>query len=107
MRFVLPERRVLDARSRRLQPRRLHVQQLEERLALTDLLPGFSEVTIVSGLSSPTAMDFSPDGRLWALEQGGRVKLVHNDGTTFTALTKTVDANGERGLLGIAFDPNF
>src|SRR5262249_34077087 len=60
-----------------------------------------------SGLSSPTAMDFSPTGELWVLEQGGRVKLVRSDGTTFTAATLTVDSNGERGLLGIAFDPSY
>jgi len=35
------------------------------------------------------------------------VKLVHTDGTTWTALHLNVDSQGERGLLGIAFDPNF
>jgi glucose/arabinose dehydrogenase len=73
----------------------------------TTLLPGFSESTVIAGINAPTAMDFSPDGRLWVLEQGGQVKLVHNDGTTFTALQLLVDSTGERGLLGIAFDPNF
>ena len=52
-------------------------------------------------------MEFAPDGRLFVLEQGGNVKLVHNDGTTWTALHLNVDSSGERGLLGIAFDPNF
>ena len=52
----------------------------------TTLLPGFAETTVTTGLAAPTAMDFSPDGRLWVLEQGGNVKLVHSDGTTFTAL---------------------
>jgi glucose/arabinose dehydrogenase len=80
---------------------------LEDRLTPTTLLPGFSEATVASGISGPTAMDFSPDGRLWVLEQAGNVKLVHNDGTTFTALHLNVDSAGERGLLGIAFDPNF
>src|SRR4029077_9820263 len=80
---------------------------LEDRLTPTTLLPGFTESTAASGISGPTAMDFSPDGRLWVLEQGGNVKLVHNDGTTFTALHLNVDSAGERGLLGIAFDPSF
>ena len=66
----------------------------------TTLLPGFTETTVATGFSGPTAMEISPDGRLWVLEQAGRVKLVRNDGTTFTALTKTVDSAGERGLLG-------
>ena len=83
------------------------VEVLERRLTLTTLPPGFTEAPVVSGLSSPTAMEFAPDGRLFVLEQGGNVKLVHNDGTTWTALHLNVDSNGERGLLGIAFDPNY
>jgi glucose/arabinose dehydrogenase len=86
---------------------RPRVEALEERLALTTLPAGFTESAIVSGLSSPTAMEFAPDGRLFVLEQGGTVKLVHDDGTTWTALQLNVDAAGERGLLGIAFDPDY
>src|SRR5262249_10846380 len=32
---------------------------------------------------------------------------VRSDGTTWTAIDLAVDSSGERGLLGIAFDPNF
>jgi glucose/arabinose dehydrogenase len=93
----------------RLLTRRCHpaLEQLEDRLTPTVLPPGFTETPVVSGLSGPTAMEFAPDGRLFVLEQSGNVKLVHTDGTTFTALHLNVDAAGERGLLGIAFDPNF
>ena len=73
----------------------------------TNLPAGFTEVGVTSGLSAPTNMQFAPDGRLFVLEQAGAVKLVHSDGTTFTAKQLTVDSNGERGLLGIAFDPNY
>jgi glucose/arabinose dehydrogenase len=52
-------------------------------------------------------MDFSPTGELWVLEQTGRVKVVRPDATTHTALTLGVDSRGERGLLGIAFDPTY
>ena len=83
------------------------IEVLERRLTLTTLPPGFTEAPVVSGLSSPTVMEFAPDGRLFVLEQGGNVKLVHNDGTTWTALHLNVDPNGERGLLGIAFDPDY
>ena len=72
------------------------VEALERRLTLTTLPPGFTEASVVSGLSSPTTMEFAPDGRLFVLEQGGNVKLVHNDGTTWTALHLNVDSNGER-----------
>ena len=80
---------------------------MEGRVLLTSLPPGFIETTVTSGLSGPTAMEFAPDGRLFVLEQGGNVKLVHGDGTTWTALHLNVDSNGERGLLGIAFDPSY
>ena len=80
---------------------------MEVRLTPSTLPVGFTETTIVSGLSAPTAMEFAPDGRLFVLEQGGNVKLVHNDGTTWTALHLNTDSAVERGMLGIAFDPNF
>jgi glucose/arabinose dehydrogenase len=80
---------------------------MEERWTPTTLPPGFVETTVASGISSGTAMDFAPDGRLFVLEQSGNVKLVHSDGTTWVALHLNVDSAGERGLLGIAFDPNF
>jgi glucose/arabinose dehydrogenase len=89
-------------------PIRPCLEQLERRdLPSTALPPGFTETNVVSGLSNPTNMEFAPDGRLFVLEQGGAVKLVHADGSTFTALTLNVDSAGERGLLGIAFDPNY
>jgi len=83
------------------------VEVLEDRLAPTNLPPGFAESLGASGFNGPTAMEFAPDGRLFVLEQGGNVKLVQTGGTTFTALHLTVDSAGERGLLGIAFDPSF
>ncbi|MFN2577604.1 MAG: PQQ-dependent sugar dehydrogenase [Pyrinomonadaceae bacterium] len=69
---------------------------------------GFSETQIASGLSSPTAMEIAPDGRIFVCLQGGQLRVVKNGSllpTPFVSLT--VDSAGERGLLGIAFDPNF
>src|ERR1700704_38463 len=68
----------------------------------------FVETQIASGLSSATAMTFAPDGRLFICQQGGQLRVVKNGAllaTPFVSLT--VDSNGERGLLGVAFDPNF
>lgn len=68
---------------------------------------GFVE-THISGLSSPTAMDFAPDGRLFVCQQGGALRVIKNGALLATPfLTLTVDSSGERGLLGVAFDPNF
>ena len=82
-------------------------EALEPRYTPTTLPAGFTEATVATGLSSPTAMEFAPDGRLFVLEQAGNVELVRSDGTTWTALHLNVDSQGERGLLGIAFDPAF
>ena len=69
---------------------------------------GFSETLVASGLSSPTAMQFAPDGRLFVAEQGGRLRVI-KDGVLLPTpfLTVTVSSVGERGLLGVAFDPEF
>ena len=76
--------------------------------AATNLPSGFEDITVVTSLTSPTAMQFAPDGRLFVAEQGGRLRVIKNGvllATPFVALS--VDSSGERGLLGIAFDPNF
>jgi glucose/arabinose dehydrogenase len=39
---------------------------------------GFSEALIASGLASPTAMQFAPDGRLFVCEQAGRLRVIKN-----------------------------
>lgn len=69
---------------------------------------GFTGTSYVSGLTSPTAMDFAPDGRLFICQQGGALRVARNG----TLLAKPfavlpVDASGERGLLGVAVDPAF
>lgn len=68
---------------------------------------GFGE-TQINGLSNPTAFALHPDGRIFVCEQGGTLRVIKNDvvqGTPFTTLT--VNSSGERGLLGVAFDPNY
>jgi len=69
---------------------------------------GFTDALVASGLSNPTAMALAPDGRIFVCEQGGTLRVIKN-GALLAApfLTVTVDSNGERGLLGVAFDPNF
>lgn len=68
---------------------------------------GFFE-TQVSDLPSPTAMEIAPDGRVFVCLQGGQLRVIKNGALLSTPfLTVTTDATGERGLLGIAFDPNF
>jgi glucose/arabinose dehydrogenase len=68
----------------------------------------FADSTLVSGLHNATAMDFSPDGRLFVNEKVGNVRIIQN-GVLLSSPFVSIQANttGERGLLGIAFDPQF
>lgn len=78
------------------------------RTTAATLPSGFTETTFASGLTNPTAMAFAPDGRLFVCQQGGQLRVVKNGAllaTPFVSLT--VSSSGERGLLGVAFDPNF
>ncbi|HKG61509.1 MAG TPA: PQQ-dependent sugar dehydrogenase [Pyrinomonadaceae bacterium] len=71
------------------------------------LPPGFTEIAI-SGLNNPTAMEIAPDGRIFVCQQGGSLRVIKNGVLLSTPfLSLSVDSNGERGLLGIAFDPSF
>jgi glucose/arabinose dehydrogenase len=69
---------------------------------------GFAETQVATGLASPTAMAFAPDGRLLVAEQGGRLREI-TDGVLLATPFVTLDVSsaGERGLLGLAFDPGF
>jgi glucose/arabinose dehydrogenase len=69
---------------------------------------GFTETRIVNGLASPTAMAFAPDGRLFVAQQNGQLRVIKNGTLLATPfLTLTVSSSGERGLLGVTFDPSF
>src|ERR1043165_7860402 len=69
---------------------------------------GFTDTLVAGGLSIPTAMALAPDGRIFVCQQGGALRVIKNGALLPTPfLTVTVDSQGERGLLGVAFDPNF
>ncbi|HXE75038.1 MAG TPA: PQQ-dependent sugar dehydrogenase [Candidatus Xenobia bacterium] len=69
----------------------------------------FRVETFLSNLSFPVTMAFAPDGRLFYNElQTGNVRVVVNgvlQPQPFATLP--VETTGERGLLGLAFDPQF
>ncbi|MDQ3668304.1 MAG: PQQ-dependent sugar dehydrogenase [Acidobacteriota bacterium] len=83
----------------------LHVS----RVAHAATVPGgFTDSLVANGLLNPTAMEIAPDGRLFVCEQGGRLRVIKNGALLATPfLTVTVNSSGERGLLGVAFDPDF
>ncbi|MBM2819124.1 MAG: carbohydrate-binding protein [Nitrosarchaeum sp.] len=81
----------------------------EDFFQLAFAIPGeFFDSVFENNLDSPTAMEFAPDGRLFVTQQGGTVKVIKNGVLLPTPfLSILVDDNGERGLNGIAFDPDF
>lgn len=86
---------------------RLRLEQLEDR-EVPAVIPGFSESVFASGLVLPTAMAVAPDGRIFVAEKGGNLRVVQNGtvlATPFTTLS--VNTVSERGLIGVALDPNF
>ena len=81
---------------------------LTRHMLAASLPAGFTESLVANGLTNPTAMAFAPDGRLFVCLQGGQLRVIENGvlrASPFVNLT--VDSQGERGLLGVAFDPNF
>ena len=72
---------------------------------------GFSESVVFSGLTNPTALRFSPDGRIFVAEKRGVIKVFDSlaDPTpeVFADLNANVHNYWDRGLLGMTLDPEF
>ena len=73
-----------------------------QTIELTDFADGFS---------SPLALKNAGDERLFVVEQAGVIKIVDLNGTVnttpFLDIQSIVNAGGERGLLGLAFHPEY
>src|SRR3990172_5919782 len=74
-------------------------------------LPGFQEVKAFTGLEQPTVIQFAADGRVFVAEKSGIIKvfdsLADTTPTVFADLNVNVYNFWDRGLLGMALDPNF
>jgi glucose/arabinose dehydrogenase len=80
-------------------------------VTVSNLAPNFVDDTVITGLSEPTALTFTPDGRMLIAERDGTVWVVQPgalkvDATPFLQLSSVVTAD-ERGVLGITLDPAF
>ena len=74
---------------------------------------------VVSGLSQPLGVRHAGDERLFVIQQGGQIRVVAggtllpaaflniNAGQGGTAPALGFTTGGERGLLGLAFDPDY
>ena len=64
-----------------------------------------------TGFTSPVEITHAGDSRLFVLEQTGRIKILNTNGTVnatpFLNISTIISSGGERGLLGLAFHPNY
>jgi glucose/arabinose dehydrogenase len=79
--------------------------------AAPELPSGFHESPVLSEVPEPTTMRFAPDGRIFVATKSGQI-LVYEDiedesAEVFADLRTEVYDNGDRGLLGLALDPDF
>ncbi len=77
------------------------------RLSALTLPEGFTQTVAASGLANPTSMTIAPDGRIFITEQGGNLRIWNGSLLAAPFLQIDVDSQGERGLLGVALDPQF
>ena len=112
------EQLVAGSRGPALRPRRAAAAAAVLLLAVTTAAlatsfkqAGFSETAVFTGLTNPTVVRFLPDGRVLVAEKSGLLKIFPNLTTnTFTVvadLRTEVHNFWDRGLLGLAIDPNF
>lgn len=63
------------------------------------------------GFTAPTAIAHAGDERLFIVEQAGVIRIINGDGsivdTPFLDISDRVSSGGERGLLGLAFHPDY
>jgi len=74
-----------------------------QTIALTEFATGFS---------APVEIVNAGDSRLFVVQQSGEIRILNADRTInptnfLTLTTATISTGGERGLLGLAFHPNY
>jgi glucose/arabinose dehydrogenase/PKD repeat protein len=72
---------------------------------------GFEETVVMSGLEQPMAFRFAPDGRVFIAEKGGEIEVFDSlsdpTPTHYADLSTRVHDTWDRGLMGLALDPQF
>jgi glucose/arabinose dehydrogenase len=71
---------------------------------------GYSLTPIASGLNLPTNLGWLPDGTMLLVEKSGRVRTVVNGNVSTTPMvdiSASTNDYWDRGLLGIAVDPDY
>jgi glucose/arabinose dehydrogenase len=75
-------------------------------------IPALTARLVASGLRNPLDLQAAPGDRerVYVVEQGGRVRVIRNgqlQSTPFLDVSGRISSGGERGLLGLAFHPQF
>jgi len=80
-----------------------------EGISGTLVLPrGFRAEVVATGLTGATAFEVAPDGRIFACEQTGSLRVIKHGKLLPTPFVKLpVDATWERGLIGVTVAPDF
>jgi len=86
--------------------------QISEAVQAITVPSGFSDHVLTTAINEPVALDFLPDKTLLVANRPGKVYVVENKTSnpalaTAIDLTSKICSNRERGLLGIAVDPEF
>jgi glucose/arabinose dehydrogenase len=83
-------------------------------LNILDDDPGsFTREAVITGLTTPTAMEWTPDGKyMFIAEQEGLVRIANTttnqiQATPFIDLRDAVNGDRDRGLLSLTLDPQF
>jgi glucose/arabinose dehydrogenase len=81
------------------------------RQSTAGLPPGFVSEALVAGLVAPTTMAWAPDDHLWIGGKNGNVWTLHLENLQAPELVVIgripVNTEGERGISGIAVDPDY
>jgi glucose/arabinose dehydrogenase len=69
---------------------------------------GFNDTEVAYRMTYPTTMVVAPDGRVFFAQKNGVLRVIKNGAVLSTPfLQRSVSTERERGLFGIALDPNF
>lgn len=71
----------------------------------------FTLELFAQGFSAPVEIATAGDDRLFVVQQGGLIRILNSDGTInpapFLNVTSIISTGGEKGLLGLAFAPDY
>jgi glucose/arabinose dehydrogenase len=83
---------------------------LQVKSAAPATLPASFEDRLLTSINKPIALAFTPDGRMLVATQPGQLRVYKNGQLLQTPaldISSKLCTNSERGLLGVAVDPNF